>query len=131
MKSKKKNFTGTKKNTSSDFLVKSLSNVKISEENFSTIFNLLKKTYKKKAYFIYNINKKQTLSKKSQGMRMGKGKGSKKKTIYLINKGGFFLEVNKSKLRTKKDFILFIKILKRKLSCNIQCFYEKNIFLNL
>jgi hypothetical protein len=46
-------------------------------------------------------------------MRMGKGKGSKKKKIFLINQGDIFIEIKISSLRSLKDFKLFLKVIKK------------------
>ena len=111
-----KNYTGNLKNTSSEYSIKCLCNLKLSESIFIAINFFLKRTYKKKTSYNYKINKQQTLSSKSLGMRMGKGKGSKKKLIYLINTGDFFLDIKKSNIRSKKDFNLFRSILKKKIT---------------
>jgi ribosomal protein L16/L10AE len=64
-------------------------------------------------------------------MRMGKGKGSKKKKIFLINQGDIFIEIKISSLRSLKDFKLFLKVIKKKLSIYIQSCYEKSLYLSL
>lgn len=130
-KSTTKSYTANQKNKCSDYSLKVLCNTQISTSCFNSLFLLFKKIFKKKSYYVYNLNKKQILSLKSLGMRMGKGKGSKKKTIYLINKGDFFFDLKESVLRTLKDFKLFIKILKKKLPFYSQAHYKKNIFINL
>ena len=78
----KKNYTGGFKNINSPYLIKSLNNSYILESNFIAINNLLKKIYKKKAYFNLKIKEQKLITVKSLGMRMGKGKGSKKKKFF-------------------------------------------------
>ena len=78
----KKNYTGTNFNNGSSYMIKSLSNIKISDSIYKTIFFLIKKFYKKKTYFQYKLNKYKYISIKSLGMRMGKGKGKKKKKFF-------------------------------------------------
>lgn len=127
----KKNYTGTMYNTNSFYKIKSLASTYITESNLKAITVLLKKVFKKKAYFHNAINKQKILTKKSLGMRMGKGKGNKKSTIFLVNKGNFILSIKISKLRNIKDLKLFISILKRKLSFPIQICITKNKFLDI
>ena len=127
----KKKYTGTRNNTSSCFMVKSLCNLKILESNYIAVYTLLKKVYKKKAYFNCGINKQKLITIRSLGMRMGKGKGSKKKKIYLLNKGDIFIEIQSSSIRSIKDFKLFFKIINKKLPFYTQGFYKKNLYLNL
>ena len=130
-KIKSKNYTGSSKNLSSDYTLKCLCNIKLLDSTFNAIINVIKKIFKKKAYFNYKINKSQIITNKSIGMRMGKGKGSKKKKIYLINQGNIFLILIKSNIRTKKDYNLFSKIINRKLPFHLQSEIKKNIFLNM
>lgn len=130
-KIKTKKYTGSNLNNSSSFLIKSLSNVKISENTFNALFSCINKVFKKKSYFLFKINKKKIISFKSLGMRMGKGKGSKKKTIFYINKGNIIFHVQNSSLRTKKDFKLISCRLKKKFPFYTQQLYKISTFINL
>lgn len=127
----KKSYTGSISNKSFDYAIVSLSSLKISESCCNTIFFYINKICKKKIYHVCTINKNQTLTTKSLGIRMGKGKGSKKKTIYLINAGDCIFSGVQSFLRTQKDYKLFKGILNKKLPFYTQTFYNKNIYLNL
>ena len=97
-------------------MVKSLCNIKVLESNYVAISTLLKKVYKKKVITLRSL---------------GKGKGSKKKKIYLINKGDIFIKIQASSIRSIKDFKLFLKIINKKLPFYTQGFFKKNLYLNL
>jgi len=64
-------------------------------------------------------------------MRMGKGKGSKKKKIFHVSSGNIFLEIGISKKKSLRDFLLFSNILKKKLPIRSQVFMKSHKFLNL
>jgi ribosomal protein L16/L10AE len=105
----------------------------LSEAHIRTLSNFIRKFYKKKAFAFYKIHYNKQITTKSLGMRMGKGKGSKKKSIYYVGIGNIFLEIGESKTRTQNDFKIFYQMLKKKLPMNIQLISlsNTNSFLRL
>jgi ribosomal protein L16/L10AE len=91
----------------------------------------IRKFFKKKSFFHYKVNKVSRTSTKSLGMRMGKGKGKKRITFFLISQGNFFLEIGISKLRTKRDFLIFYKQISQKLPFRVQKLDSLNLFNSL
>lgn len=130
-KIKKKQYTCNPRNILCNFALKSLNNYKLKENVNKALLTILQKIYKKKAFYTYNLRSYKFLSFKSKGFRMGKGKGQKKKKIYLISQGNFFLELENSKRRNIKDFKLFKTILKKKIAIKVQTFYKRSPFLVL
>ena len=127
----KKQYSGAFNSSTSDFILKSQVNLKISLNTFKCIFYLLKKFFKKKSYYKYNLHFSKNVSFRSLGMRMGKGKGKKKKIIYLISNKCFILELQNSTFYTLKDIKLFFLVLKRKLPLYSKIIQRKSSFLKL
>jgi ribosomal protein L16/L10AE len=130
-KIKKKQYTGKPSSDYGDFCIKSLSTLKLREDHQTKISALIRKFLKKKAFCHYRIHFSKDLTNKSLGMRMGKGKGKKKSTIFYIGKGNFFLEINSSKMRTGRDLRLFLSMLSKKLPFKIQNFSKSAIYIQI
>jgi large subunit ribosomal protein L16 len=98
---------------------KVMDSFQITPQQLETSRLLFKKIYslRKKGFFKINVFPLFSKTKKSTGVRMGKGKGSLDSWVYPVEKGRIIFEFQ----GLKKTKILFIlKLLKKKLPVNLK-----------
>lgn len=85
----------------------------ITSQHLESIRRSIRKKLKKKAKIFSHIFPHLPLTKKSQGLRMGKGKGNVKKWVSLVDKRCLLFEIRGVKNRTLK---VLLKNTKKKLA---------------
>jgi large subunit ribosomal protein L16 len=83
---------------SDSYAVKSLSYGRITEFQMESVRKVLKRTIKKKGQLFVRVHPYHTLTKKSAGVRMGKGKGKVDSVVYPIRPGKIILELKNDSL---------------------------------
>lgn len=117
----------TKKNTLNKFLGKyaiiAKNSARLTHQQIETGRRILSKNLKKKNSKIWvKLFTNIPITKKSVGVRMGKGKASIDQFIILIKPGHTLYEIETSKLTYSQIKIIYIK-LKHKLSINIRLLF--------
>lgn len=101
-KMQKRRIRGTEINKriqkNNTFAIKSLGSGRITESQIEAARKAVKRMIKKKGEVLIRIKPYHTLTKKSAGVRMGKGKGRVDSVIYPIRPGKIILELKDDSL---------------------------------
>lgn len=116
-------------NNSNDFCILSNSIGVLTQKQLECIRILINRRIKKLGgKFIIKIKPQTPITKKSLGVRMGKGKGSFKEMIFVTKKNQLLFEFNNISYEL---FIQLFNKIKHKLPIKIKIFNKKTFFDNL
>jgi len=117
-------YQKTQKTLLGDFTLKALERGKINNKQLEAIRRTSRRILKKQGKSWLNLFPNSAITKKSDGARMGKGKGNHKVWVCLVNEGTMILELKGCHWKQAKDCLLQAK---RKISLKTLICLNKNL----